>query len=107
MSNTHAPRLWRRRWFASAITAGMIVLSGAAFTLLFRIPMEEKPAVFLRMLLGPFGHNWSLPDAPIGLSIFALVVLYPAFPSLGTFVLTCIGVFLWWAAGFSAVTGGV
>lgn len=85
----------------------MIVLLSAAFTLALRIPIEEKPASFLRMLLGPFGHNWSLPDALIGLSIVALVLLYPAFPSLGTFVLTCIGVFFWWAAGFIAVTGGV
>src|SRR5688500_5337691 len=107
MPNTHAPRLWRRRWFASAITAGMIVLSSAAFILPLRIPIEEKPAAFLQMLLGPFAHNPSLPYALINLSVFALVVLYPAFPSLGTFVLTCIVVFFWWAAGFVAVTGGV
>src|SRR5262245_6566101 len=88
---------WQRRWFAIAFTGGMIALSAAAFALLFHIPMEEKPAFFLRMLLGPFGHSWSLPNALIGLAIVALVVLYPAFPSVGTFVLTCIGVFFWWA----------
>jgi hypothetical protein len=107
VSTEHAIILWRRRWFALAFTIGMMVLSSAGFTLLFNNSLDQKPAFLLRMLCGPLGHVQNLPNALVGLSILCLVLLYPAFPSRGTFALTCVGLFFWWGSGFVAATGGV
>ncbi len=93
------------------VTVSLIVVPAAAFTALFRIPIDQKPLFFVEMIAGPYAGLFS--DTRFGfepltaICVTLMTLPFVVWPRWLTLIPTLLGAFCWFGCGVVAATGGV
>lgn len=107
--------LVRRRWFALAVTGGLMVGVSVLFAWSFRdLTLAQRVEVVVTQLAGPMmnlGELWGHPRFPWSLAVpvggVLGIISHPILPRWWTFCCTLGGGFLWWAWGWSGIVAGI
>lgn len=107
--------LVQQRWFALTLAIGVMLFASVLFASTFRdLNLAGRLELVLVQMAGPitsFGellnHRYCPWSFTVPVSSILALAAHPAFPNMGTLVVTLIGAFFWWSWGWFSLVSGI